>query len=581
MTAFHPDIMGVRHMAASAHYLAAQAAFTVLEAGGNAIDAGVAGGIALGVVQSEYVSIAGVAPIILYHAETQRLHTIAGLGWWPRATRAEVFQQEHGGQIPVGVLRTVVPAAPDAWITALERWGTMGFADVAAPAIRLAADGFPCDALKSEIIAHYAPSYRRWAENAAIYLPGGQPPRPGERFRQADLGRTLQFMADQDRAAAAKGGRAAGLAAARDSFYRGDIAAGMLAHMREHGGWLAAEDLAEYRSEVGTPETGRFGDWSINTCGVWCQGPALIQLLQILEGFDLAAMGHNSPDYLHTLIEAVKLAFADREAYYGDPRFVAVPLAGLLSADYAARRRALIRPEAACPDMPPAGSAAELGAAARAPGAGPGPDSVAAQALLRQRDLDTAYICAVDRHGNVFSATPSDGSPTAPVVKGMGFVPSPRGSQSRPDPRHPCGVAPGKRPRLTPNPALAIRRDGKALIPFGTPGGDVQVQAMAQVFLNMVVFGMEPQAAIEAPRAASYSFPNSFAPFDHHPALMRIERRVPEATVAALAARGHRVELWPETTWLAGAVCTIHADREAGVLKGGADARRPGAAIGW
>jgi len=455
----------------------------------------------------------------------------------------------------------------------------MGFAEVTAHTIRLAREGFPCDPLKSEIITKYAPNYRRWDSSAAIYLPQGRPPLPGERFVQEDLGRTIQFMADQDRAAATKGGRLAGLAAAREAFYRGDIAHAMVAHMQEHGGWLAAEDLALYKVEVGRPERGRFGPWIVNTCGPWCQGPALIQLLQLLDGLDLRAMGHNSAAYLHTLMEAVKLAFADREAYFGDPNFIEVPIGALLSREYAARRRALIRPDRAWPDLPPAGTAEELGLGARAPGGGQGP--IAAQAPLRLPELDTSYIAVVDRHGNVFSATPSDGSQSAPVVKGLGFVPSPRGSQSRPDPRHPCGVAPGKRPRLTPNPALAIREDGKVMIPFGTPGGDVQVQAMAQLFLNLTVFGMEPQAAIEAPRAASYSFPNSFAPFDHHPALMRMEKRIPAETARGLEALGHRVEWWPEVTWLAGALCTIVADRESGILKGGADARRPGAAIGW
>ena len=200
-------------------------------------------------------------------------------------------------------------------------------------------------------------------------------------------------------------------------------------------------------------------------------------------------------------------------------------------------------------------------------------------ATWRAPELDTSYVCAVDRHGNIFSATPSDGSYNAPVVPGLGIIPSSRGSQNWADPRHPSGVAPGKRPRLTPNPAIAIA-PGRMAMPFGTPGGDVQTQAMLQVFLNVHLFGMEAQEAVEAPRAASYSFPSSFEPHDYHPGRLCLESRIDRATGEALAGLGHRIAWWPDWTWLAWAVCTIIADRESGVLKGGADPRRPSYALG-
>jgi gamma-glutamyltranspeptidase/glutathione hydrolase len=577
MQAHRPTIMGTRHMVAACQCLAAEAGFRILEAGGNAIDAGVAGGIALGVVQPEYVNFAGVAPIIIYSADADRVVTIPGLGPWPKAIARDFFKQHHGGRIPQGVLRTVVPAAPDAWITALERFGTMSFGEVARSAIEFARDGFPVYPLMSEIITAHEAEYRAFPSNVALYLPQGRPPRPGEIFVQKDLAATIQYMADQE-AAARPRGRAAGLAAARDAFYRGDIAAAIVAFQQENGGFLSADDLAGYRSGVEAPVETSFGEVRLYACGPWCQGPSLLQALNLLDAVELRQLGHNSTGYLHRITEAVKLAFADREAYFGDPRLVDVPIEVLLSRDYARQRRTMIRADRAWPEMPPAGDPRK-GTAERAPiDARERRGAVPARAWVAP-ELDTSYVCAIDRHGNVFSATPSDGSFNAPVVPGLGIIPSPRGSQNWGDPDHPSGVAPGKRPRLTPSPAIAIE-PGKMKMPFGTPGGDVQTQAMLQVFLNTRLFGMEVQEAVEAPRAASYSYPSSFEPHAYHPGLLNLESRIERATGAALGRLGHKVEWWPDWTWLAGAVCTIVADHEAGVLKGGADPRRPSYAVG-
>ncbi len=572
-----PTIAVTQHAISAGHYLAATAGFDILQAGGNAIDAGCAAGIALGVLQSDLVDVAGVAPIMIYLADKQEVVTIAGLGPWPKALDPELFLREHSGKIPKGVLRTVVPAAPDAWITALRRYGTMSFGDVAAAAIRLARDGFPMYPLMAASLKRHEADHRAWPSTAAIFLPNGRLPETGEVFRQTDLAGSLQYMADEERAAASRG-RDAGLEAARDAFYRGDIARKIIAFMKEEGGLLSAEDLAEYRSPVGPPERRRFGDLEVFTCGAWCQGPVLLQTLALLEGTDLAGLGQNSPDYIHQLTEALKLAFADREAYYGDPAKVEVPLATLISSEYAAERRKLIRPDRASPEMPPAGDLGRPtgqargltahGARFRASVGEPNPEP------------DTSYVCVADRHGNLFSTTPSDGSYGSPVVPGTGLIPSNRGSQSRPDPRHPAGVAPGKRPRLTPNPALAIKgRD--QFLPFGTPGGDVQSQAMLQVLLNVFVFGNDVQSAIEMPRFATYSFPSSFAPFDYYPGRLAVEGRIPEPVIAELARRGHEIQRWPDWIWTAGAVCAIHADRRRGVLEAGADPRRAAYALGW
>jgi gamma-glutamyltranspeptidase / glutathione hydrolase len=563
--AHRPALMGTRHMAAAGHYSAAHAAFGILEAGGNAVDAGVAAGIALGVLQCDIVNVAGVAPIILYDAKASKLHVINGLGYWPKLADVEFLRRAHGGAIPEGLLRTVIPAAPAAWIMALERFGTLSFGEVASAAIRFARDGFPVNPLLSDMIRLHEANYRRWPSNAAIYLPGDSPPEVGQVFVQSDLARTLQYMADQE-AAAANRGRAAGLAAAHDAFYRGDIAATIARFHRENDGWMREDDLAGYCAELESPVHLRFGDVDVYTCGPWCQGPVLLQALSLLEPQQLKALGHNSASYLHVIAEALKLSFADRERWYGDPRFVDVPLRRLLSAEYAAERRALIRPDRAWPEMPPAGDAS--GARPR-PSAGHPP-------IPR----DTSYVCVVDRHGNVFSATPSDVSMDTVVIPGTGLCPSSRGSQSWTTPGHASMLAPGKRPRLTPNPALAIKA-GEWIMPFGTPGGDVQPQAMLQTFLNIVLFGMDPQCAVEAPRLATYSFPDSFEPHSYFPGRLNVESRIPKAIGEDLAQRGHDLAWWPDWTWRAGAACAIQANLKTGVLTGGADPRRASYAVGW
>jgi gamma-glutamyltranspeptidase/glutathione hydrolase len=569
--AHRPTIAVTRHAIAAGHYLAATAGFDILQAGGNAIDAGVAAGIALGVLQSDLVDVAGVAPIMIYLADKREVVTIAGLGSWPRALDPELFMREHGGKIPVGVLRTVIPAAPDAWITALRRYGTMSFGDVAGAAARLARDGFPMYPLMAASLKNHAERHAQWPSSAAVFLPDGRPPEIGDVFRQVDLGASLQYMIDEEKTAATRG-RDAGLEAARGAFYRGDIARKIVAFMKEQGGLLSAEDLAGYHSPVGPAERRRFGDLDVYTCGAWCQGPVLLQTLALLDGTDLGGLGHNSAAYVHHLVEALKLAFADREAYYTDPATGTVPLPTLISSEYAAERRKAIDPDRAWPEMPPPGDLAD-GRGAAAP-------RLSASAPNLHPEPDTSYVCAADRWGNLFSATPSDGSYGSPIVPGTGLIPSNRGSQSRPDPRHPAGVAPGKRPRLTPNPALAIK-GGDQFLPFGTPGGDVQSQAMLQVLLNIFVHGQDVQSAIEQPRFASYSYPSSFAPYDYYPGRLNLEARFPDAVAADLARRGHKIECWPDWSWLAGAVCAILVDRKRGVMEAGADPRRAAYALGW
>ena len=562
-SSLRPTVGGVKHMASAGHYLAAEAAFQILEAGGNAVDAGVAASMALAVVQSDFVNIAGVAPILVYQAEKQQVWSISGLGWWPRAASVEFFVKEFAGHIPVGILRTVVPAAPEAWITALDRFGTMSFADTAAAAIRFAQDGFVMYPLMAEMIASNEAGYRRWSSSEQVYLPDGAPPRVGSVFRQVDLAGTIRYMADCEKAAAG-GGRSTGLRAARDAFYRGDIARTIVAYHEKHGGFLSMRDLEGFAVEIERPQRTTYGRTEIFSCGFWCQGPALLQMLNMAELADVGALAHNSADYVHTLVEIMKLALADRDAYYGDPRFVAVPGERLLSKGYARERIARIDPASAFPGCPAAGT----------------PQAAVLVDAGTDPTLDTSYVAVVDRYGNAFSATPSDASNNTPVIPGTGLCPSSRGSQSWAVPGHPATVQAGRRPRLTPNPAIAIRA-GEFVMPFGSPGGDVQTQAMLQVFLNIEQHGMTLQQAVEAPRFATFSFPSSFEPHGAEPDRLMVENGVSRAAVDALRTRGHDVRDWGNYNWRGGAVCVVKHDVASGVRAAGADPRRPSYAVGW
>jgi len=547
--------IGTRWAVAAGHSLAAEAGARVLGAGGNAVDAGVAAGFTLGVVHPDMVSVAGVAPILVHVARTGETWQVSGVGPYPRMSTPEYFMTRHGGQIPAGLARTVVPAAPDAWCTALERWGTMSFADAIAPALEHAERGFPVSAFSAYQMGANVDKYRRWPTSVALYLRDGRAYRMGEVLVQRELAETLNRMVAAEKRSG--GSRAAGVRAARDEFYRGETAKRIAEFHRANEGPLALADLADFAVEVEPALRTRFGGLEVAACGFWCQGPVLLQILNMLDGVDLAGLGHNSPAYLHRIVETIKLAFADRDAYYGDPNLVTVPSERLLSRGFARERAALVNARA-WKEMPPAGDA---GARRELLPLAGGSDA-----------LDTSYVAVVDAEGNGFSATPSDPNVDSPVVAGVGCVVSPRGSQGWLDPSHPSVVAPGKRPRLTPAPAMALQ-DGKLLMPFGTPGGDVQQQAMLQVLLNITVFGMPPQEAIEAPRVASRSFPDSFWPHAYSPGKLEVERRISTDTRDALADLGHQISEWPEWEWRAGAVCAVKVGPD-GTRWGGADPRR-------
>ena len=576
-----------RYAISAGHELATRAGMEILENGGNAVDAGVAAGMALGVLHCDLVNFAGVAPIMIRMADTGETITIDGLGYWPKLASVDFFEKEFGGAIPQGILRTVVPAAPAAWITALRDFGTMSFKDVAQYALRYAAEGFLAYPVFARFIADNENAYRRTPATEAIYLPDGRPPAVGDSFVQRDLARTIQYMIDCSEAAG--GNRETGLNAAYDAFYKGDIAKTIADYHIAHGGFMRMEDMSEYRPRFEKPISVTYKDAEILACGAWCQGLSLAQAFRMLDGIDAVGLGHNSAEYIHYLSAVFDLVFADRDEYVADPAFVDVPVAEMLNDEYLAQRRTLINPDRAFREMPPAGDPrkclAMLGEvpahAAHAHGEANDPhdtEPTGAHDLKDTASADTTYVSVIDADGNMFSATPSDTSADTEVIPGTGLCPSSRGSQSRGEASSINAVQPGKRPRLTPNPAIALK-DGKPLLAFGTPGGDVQIQAMIQVFINAFGFGMDIQKAVEAPRFATYNFPSSFAPHAYHPGLVMLEESIADDAAETLSTRGRNVERWADGTWKAGGVLAVKREGD-GTLTAGADPRRAGFAAG-
>jgi gamma-glutamyltranspeptidase / glutathione hydrolase len=546
-----PALLGRRHMVVAGHPLAAMAGMRVLEAGGNAIDAGVAAGFALNVLQPDMANLGGVAPIMIHRAVDRRITTFAGIGTWPRAATLKRVADAGNGRIQAGPGRWVVPAAPDAWLTALARYGTWSAADALAPAIELAERGYPLHYFLRHNLFHISRATFETAHTREVFLPGGRVPEIGAIVRQQSLAATLTWLVDAERKSG--GSREDGIAAGRNAFYGGEIAQRIDSFAREIGAFITAEDLHAYHVAELPPVSVSYRGRIVHCCGPWSQGPALAQMLAIAEGFDLARMAAEQRE--HVLIETVKRALRDRNRFYGDPDFTEIPIARLLSPEHAAELRHGIRPDRVS-----------------APGALP--------EAIGSPTPDTTYVCVVDEAGNAFSATPSDSTIlVSPMVPDLGFGISDRGLQASLDPADPNAVAPGKRPRLTPNPALVTGAD--MLMPFGTPGGEVQTQAMLQFLVNHLDRGMGLQEAAEAPRWASFDVPATEDPHPSQPNMVRLESRAGPDLAAALWTAGHDVLPWPKFSALAGSICAIRRDAATGTLTGAADPRRMSYAIGW
>ncbi len=582
--AYRPTLMSTRGMISTEHYLSAEAGMQLLRAGGNAFDAAVAAALAEGVLNPHMHTFGGELSALAYSAADKKVFSINGNTVAPKAATLEWFQQQGMRLIPGrGVLAAGPCAAPDAFISALQRFGTRSFAQVVAPALELAENGFPMHgALRGPApaylnmdfsIAGNAEHFRQhWPSSAQVYLPGGHLPEVGQVMTNPDLARTFRrLMAAEERAG---GDRLDGLAAARAEFYEGSIAQTIAAHAKAQGGLLSAEDLADFHIQIEEPTTLNYRGYDVYKCGPWSQGPVFLQQLALLEGFDLKAMGLNSADYIHTVTEAAKLAFADREQYYGDPHFTDVPLAGLLSKDYASGRRELIDTGQASFEQRPGNP--RTGAALLE-----GEDIFAA----RNWGPGTVYVAVVDKDRNMASFTPSGAwIPSSPVMDGLGFPLGTRVQTFFLDATHPNALVAGKRPRTTLTPTL-VMRDGQPCMVFGTPGGDQQDQWTLQFFLAVADFELEVQDAIEAPRFSTAHFPNSFYPHNCVPGLLRVEDRIPEAIRNELEARGHTLQVNP--AWSEGDVLGIRIDARQGTLYGGADVRgeqskrMPSHIVGW
>jgi gamma-glutamyltranspeptidase / glutathione hydrolase len=578
LSSLRPLIQGTHGVVVSSHPSAAMIGLEVLRHGGNAIDAGVAVGLALNVVHAHECNFLGVAPTILYLAGRREVVSIDGLGMFPKAMSVEYLQRHHQGKLPAGLLRALTPGAADAWFTALARYGTMSFSEVVAPAIELAEHGFPMYRFLATAIKAAPDTYRRYPGNAAVFLPNGRPPAVGELFYQKDLAATLRQLVEVEEAHRARG-REQALQAARDEVYQGALAEQIVAFCQAEGGLLTMADLAAYRVRCEPPVRVQYRGYEVCATGPWGQGPVFPQALKILEGFDLCGMGHNSAAYLHTLTQALNLAFADREQYIGDPAFVDVPMDALLSETYLRERRRLIDPECAWPMMPPAGDPrrgkATLDGAPQSPR-----EATTAARTIGSEAAGTSYFGVIDQAGNIFSCTPSEGAKSGPIIPGTGLALSLRGSQAKVEAGHAAAVGPGKRPRLTPAPALVLK-DGQPLMALGGYGGDHIPQGTLQIFLNAVEFGLDPQEAVEEPRVYSYNFPNSGSPSTYLPGVMRAEGRFPAEVLDALRQRGHTVERLPD--WFEGACLygMIIRQPQTGVLQGGADPRGEAYAVGY
>jgi gamma-glutamyltranspeptidase/glutathione hydrolase len=490
---------------------------------------------------------------MVYIATSRTVSCIAGVGVWPRAATIDAVQSRLDAGVPVGIAMAVVPASLDAWLIALERYVTWTFGQVARPAAALARDGFPVSGSLAHRFQHWK-SFLVAGPGARPYYPGGRPLNEGEVLCQDDLAATLDQLIAAEREG--RGDRSLGLASVRRAFYEGSIAERMADFCQRHGGFLDLGDLASFRVHIESPVGTDYRGYRVLCTPPWSQGPVLLQILAILEHRwrDRLPTG---PSWYHDLIEAIKLAFADRERYYGDPRFVEVPLDRLLSTAHATAQAGRIRNDVALSD--------------HTLGLPPGIFSAG----------ETAHITVVDSCGNIFSATPSDGwaDVPSPPVDGLGFNISPRGSQSRLDPNHPAPLAPGRRPRITPFAVIVLQGNVPRLA-LGTPGGDMQCQALAQVLTRMLDRGWNGQAAVEAPRIGMLAFPNSFYPYERQPYLWA-EFGIPRRVLKKLSSNGHEVRLWPPCAEMAGGVCGVSIDPSRGVLEGFADPRRNSAASGW
>jgi len=562
-------------VAAGSEY-ATEAGMRLYIQGGTAIDAGVASMLAASVVEFSHFGFGGEAPILV-RTRDGKVHAIAGVGTMPKLATAQFFRDHRVGEdemtdppepgglknwVPVaGMLPVLVPGVAEGALVTLKEYGTKSFHEVVQPAIELA-DGFPVDEMRVNAIVSSARFLEKWPDSKRIFLPNGRIPQPGEILKQTDLARTLRAMAEVERKALAAGAsRGKAIDAVRDYFYRGEVAHKLDAFSKAHNGFLRYEDMAAFHVEPEEAVSTTFKGYTVYKPGFWSQGPAMIEALNILESFDLPALRLNSAEYIHTLVEALKLAYADRDTYYGDPRFNKIPTDVLLSKEYAAERRKLITQEASLEFRP--------GKIGEKPPQHPYFAEIARykipDALLAK---DTTCVDAIDKDGVAFSATPSGAWMPSFVAGDTGIPLTQRAQSFLLVPGHPNELAPGKRPRVTLSPTLVTSPD-KTVIALSTPGGDNQDQGLMQVLFDALFFGMNAQQAVEAPRFQTEHLVSSFDNHAMSPGQLLLDERTLQQVVADLQRRKHVVEM--RSRYQSGSAPVMVRLNPFGMIEAGAD----------
>ena len=584
-----PEILGTFGVVTSTHWLASASGMSILERGGNAFDAAVCAGFVLHVVEPHLVGPAGEVPIVFHSVRTGKTEVLCGQGVTPAGATLEHYAAEGLKLIPGnGLLATVVPGAFDAWMQLLRDHGSLPLADVLAPAIYYAEKGHPMLPRVANTIAGLREFFEQeWPTSAAFYTPGGRLPEAKKLFRNEALANTWRrIIAESD---AGGGSRERRIDRARDAFYRGFVAEEIDRFARSnevmdqsgsrHRGVITADDMAGWQATYEKPQTYDYHGYTLNKIGPWGQGPVFLQTLALLKGFDIAAMDTRGPDFVHTVTEAMKLAFADREFYYSDPNFIDVPIETLLSDAYNDERRKLIGDRASLDLRPGVVEGYEdqvrrMREALERLSRVASLDAVSSEPTMADmrsaRRGDTVHIDTIDAEGNMVAAMPSGGwLQSSPYIPELGFMLNSRAQMFWLEPGLPASLAPGKRPRTTLTPSLA-HNEGRPWMVFGTPGGDQQEQWQLEFFLRHVHHGLNLQEAIDMPMSHTAHFPASFYPRDRKPGHLAIEDGFGADTIDALRARGHRIELAPQ--WTIGRMVAASRDED-GILRAAATPR--------
>jgi len=579
-----PPVMGPNGGVSAGHPLTTAAAFEVLTRGGNAFDAGVAALLVGGVVEQDLFSLGGEGLVLVYPRSTGKVVSVVGQGWAPKGATIDWYASRGKNLDGAGLDPAVIPGALHAALTVLERWGTMSFEDVSARAIDYAAQGFPMRPLTARAIEGNLKFFQGWPDNQRYWLkPDGSMYKPGETIKLPTLARTLTRMVEAERANKSKG-RVAGINAARDRFYKGDIAREMVAFLQQHQAPFELGDFADFFAKVEEPAMTTYRGYEVYKHSFGSQGPVLLEALNILEQFDLRSMKHNSADYIHTVVEALKLAYADRDSYYADPEFVQVPAEGLLSKAYAKERAKLIDPKHASRAFI-AGNPLPFDSKVKewkywvaniADGARPGQPVPNAEPI-RGTIKDTTHISVIDKNGNMFDSTPSGGWIGGAVILGeTGIGMSVRGEQFWLDKTRAAQLRPRARPRYTLTPSIVLR-NGQPFMALGTPGGDNQDQTILQAFLNVVEFWPDwypnLHGAFEWPRVQTLHFYGSFWPHSAGFNKLNVESAIPDAVFKDLQMRGHDVSKVRPLS-ISSCATAVLIDPASGNRIAGADPRR-------